>query len=77
MDGVWKAHVITSTGDTVLYSTTDNNHHHEGGAIILGKSIEKCLTERKPVNTRRDLKKEFNEAKSERLKERHKQQFQE
>ena len=31
----------------------------------------------KPVNTRRDLKKQFNEAKSERLNERHKEQYQE
>lgn len=74
MDGVWKALIITSTGDTVLYSTIDDNQHHEGVAIILGKGIEKCLMEWKPVNTRGDLKKQFNEAKSERLNERHKQQ---
>lgn len=77
MDEVWKAHIITSTGDTVLYSTIGDNQHHEGVAIILGKGIEKCLMEWKPVNTRRDLKKQFNEAKSERLNERHKQQYQE
>lgn len=77
MDGVWKALIITSTGDTVLYSTIDDNQHHEGVAIILGKGIEKCLMEWKPVNTRRDLKKQFNEAKSERLNERRKQQYQE
>lgn len=45
MDGVWKAHIITSTGDTVLYSTIDDNQHHEGVAIIFGKGIEKCLME--------------------------------
>ena len=61
----------------MLYSTIDDNQHHEGVAIILGNGIEKCLMEWKPVNTRRDLKKQFNEAKSERLNERHKQQYQE
>ena len=37
--------VVTSTGETVLYSGREDNNHDEGVAIILRKGVEKSLIE--------------------------------
>ena len=44
--------VVTSTGETVLYSGREDNNHDEGVAIILRKGVEKSLIEWKPLNSR-------------------------
>uniref|UniRef100_A0A3P9H430 Endonuclease/exonuclease/phosphatase domain-containing protein n=1 Tax=Oryzias latipes TaxID=8090 RepID=A0A3P9H430_ORYLA len=44
--------VITSTGETLLYSGREDSKHQEGVAIILKKGAEKSLIEWKPVNSR-------------------------
>uniref|UniRef100_A0A8C7WPA4 Endonuclease/exonuclease/phosphatase domain-containing protein n=1 Tax=Oryzias sinensis TaxID=183150 RepID=A0A8C7WPA4_9TELE len=49
---IGSSRVITSTGETLLYSGREDSKHQEGVAIILKKGAEKSLIEWKPVNSR-------------------------